>query len=93
MNPRRFFSEKDIRLFVKRQFMGSFKGLPEDIKPEIKVLSVAPPKVLILLPFHSEGNLIRNNEVDFFLAGLYNWGIEGEVLYLDDLGEKESLWD
>ncbi|MCS7150641.1 MAG: hypothetical protein RMI93_07900 [Caldimicrobium sp.] len=91
VEKRRFNSEKDLRLFVKKLFKDSIRGMPEEAKPEISVLSISPPRIRLFLPFVSEGNFIRNNEVDFFLAELYNWGIEGEVLYTDDLGEREHL--
>jgi hypothetical protein len=80
-----FKNEKDLRLFVKRFLKEHLRGLPETAKIEIKVVSFKPPQVLLHLPFYSEGNLIRVNEVDFLLEKLLNLGIKGEVVYIDDI--------
>ncbi len=81
---RKFLSEKDLRLFVKRFLKDHLKGLPEGTKIEIKVLDYLSPKVQLLFPFYSEGNVLRALEVDFLVKELYNVGIEAEVYYLDD---------
>jgi len=85
-----FRSEKELRLFVKRFFKERLKGLPEGTKIEVEVVSLKPPVVNLYFPFYSEGNLLRVFEVDFLLSELYNWGIEGHLFYLDDLGEREK---
>ncbi len=85
-----FRSEKELRLFVKRMFKETLRGLPEEAKVEVLVKTLRPPKVYLLLPFYSEGNLIRAMEVDFFLGELYNFGVEGEIIYLDDRVEIEQ---
>ena|GEM_PF-735375 len=87
-SSKKFSSEKDLRLFVKKLFQEKIKGLPPQARIEIHVLSLKPPMIRLKLPFFSEGNLLRANEVDFFLEELYNWGIEGDIFYLDDQGEE-----
>ncbi len=80
-----FKNEKDLKLFVKRFFKENLKGLPETAKINVRVICVKPPKVLLEMPFYSEGNLIRINEVDFLLKELSAFGIETIIAYLDDL--------
>mgnify|MGYP001626347895 FL=1 len=84
-----FRKEKDLRLFVKRFLKEKLKGLPEGVKIEIEVSSLNPPTVNLYFPFYSEGNLFRAFEVDFLLGELYNLGINCNLYYLDDLGERE----
>ena len=85
---RKFKSEKDLRLFLKKFFKEKLKHCEQPLKLEVEVERVSPPKAKVLLPFHSEGNLIRLNEVDFFLKDLFNQGIEVELYYED---EKEAF--
>lgn len=87
---RNFKNKKDLRLFTKNFLKLNLRGLPEESYLQIKIepLTLNPPRVRIVLPFHSEGNLIRANEVDFLLEELLNLGIEGEILYIDDLTER-----
>lgn len=87
---RNFKSKKDLKLFTKNFLKLHLKGLPEGsyLQIEIEPLTFNPPRVRIVLPFYSEGNLIRTNAVDFLLEELLNLGIEGEILYIDDLIEK-----
>ncbi len=77
-------TEKDLRIFVKKFFKEHLKGLPEDKKFEVKVTSVSPPRVRLHMPFYSEGNLIRANEVDFLTKELLDLGIKVDVFYVDD---------
>lgn len=86
-----FKSLKDLKLFTKKLFKERFKGLPEGVKIEVEALEINPPQVRIFLPFYSEGNLIRCNEVDFFVEELMDLGIKAEVVYLDDSLELEGL--
>jgi len=84
-----FKNKKDLKLFIKNFLKTYLKGLPEEIFPQIEIepLGLKPPKVRIVLPFYSEGNLIRANEVDFLLERLLILGVTGEILYLDDVIE------
>ncbi|WP_038056871.1 hypothetical protein [Thermodesulfobacterium hydrogeniphilum] len=80
-----FKSEKDLRLFIKKFLKENLKGLPETAKIQIKVLNIKPPQVVLEMPFYSEGNLIRVNEVDFLIQHLVNLGIRVNIIYLDDI--------
>ena len=84
-------TEKDLRLFVKKYIKERLKGLPSDKKLEVKVKSVSPPIINLYLPFFSEGNLIRANEVDFLIADLEKLGLKVEIFYLDDLFYEANI--
>jgi len=84
-----FKGEKDLRLFVKNFLKTRLKGLPEEKKIKVKVKNFKNLEVSILMPFYSEGNLIRANEVDFLLDELLNLGIKPVIFYLDDEYELE----
>jgi hypothetical protein len=85
---RKFKNEKDLRLFLRKFFKERLKHCEQPLKLEVKVERVTPPKAKVFLPFHSEGNLIRLNEVDFFLKELSDQNIEVELYYED---EKEAF--
>lgn len=87
---RNFKTKKDLRLFTKNFLKLHLRGLPEEsyLQIAIEPLTLDPPRVRIVLPFYSEGNLIRANEVDFLLEELLKLGVEGEILYIDDLIER-----
>ncbi|QER41325.1 hypothetical protein F1847_00695 [Thermodesulfobacterium sp. TA1] len=86
-----FKNLKDVKLFTKKFLKERLKGLPEEAKIEVEAVGLNPPQVRIYLPFYSEGNLIRCNEVDFILEELLSLGIHGEIVYLDDNLELEAL--
>ncbi len=85
---RSFRSPKDLRLFLKGFLKEHLRGLPPDFRIEIEVLSHAPPRALLRLPAHSEGNLIRVHQVDLLVSHLAEMGVEVEVFYMDDLIEE-----
>ncbi len=80
-----FKTEKDLKLFIKKFLKTHLKGLPTEIKIEIKVTKIKPAEVVLKFPFYSEGNLIRVNEVDFLLKKLMEYKINAQVHYMDDL--------
>ncbi len=85
-------NEKELRNLVRRFFKEHLKGLPPHFKIEVQVLKMRPNKVIILLPTHSEGNLIRVAQVEQLVARLESVGINIEVLYEDDLIEKGEIF-
>jgi hypothetical protein len=82
-----FSSEKDLRIFIKHYLKSNLKGVRDLVKAEIIVKNLKPPLVCLKLPFYSEGNLIRCNEVDFLIKKLEESGIRAEVYYADDWNE------
>lgn len=82
-------TEKEIRNLVKKILKNSLKGVTELPKIEVEVIEINPPQVFLKLPFYSEGNLIRVNEVDFLVLEIEKRGILVETFYLDDKQEKE----
>jgi len=91
MKPRKgFSSEKDLRLFVKNYLKSNLKGVKDLVKAEVIIKKVKPPEACLKLPFYSEGNLIRCNEVDFLMKELEKAGIKAEVYYIDDWSELEN---
>ncbi len=87
---RKFKSEKDLRLFLKKLFKEKLKHCEQPLKIEVKVETLTPPKAKVFLPFYSEGNLIRLNEMDFFLKTLCEEGIEVELYYEDERENFDS---
>ncbi|MBX6422706.1 hypothetical protein [Thermosulfurimonas sp. F29] len=90
MQKRGFRSAKDLRLFLRWFFREHLRGLPPEFRIEAKVLSVRPPRAALFIPAHSEGNLIRVHQVDLLVEELAATGIELEVFYADDLGERDD---
>lgn len=82
--------EKEIRNWVKKFLKQHLKGVSELLKIKIKVVNINPPKVYLELPFYSEGNLIRANEVDFLITEIEKEGVSIEIFYLDDFLEIEN---
>ena len=84
----KFKTEKDLRLFLKNFFKEKLKHIEHALSVEIKIENIKPPKAKVFLPFHSEANFIRLNEMDFFLKELKELEIEVELYYED---EKECF--
>ncbi|OAG28367.1 hypothetical protein [Thermodesulfatator autotrophicus] len=82
-------TEKDLRLLTQKFFKESLKGLPAGFRIEAKVLSVNPPRVIVKIPAHSEGNPIRIAQVDQLIEELENLGLEVILCYQDDLEELD----
>ncbi len=88
---RQVHTEKDLRLLVKRYLKLHLKGLSPGFRIEVEPLGLRPPRVAIKIPAHSEGNLIRVTQVDQLVASLEAFGIAVEVLYQEDVFERERL--
>jgi len=84
-------NEKDLRLFVHKFLRTRLKGLPPQFRFEIKPLSLRPRLVRVVVPAHSEGNLIRVTQLDHLLEELEALGIYVELYYLDDLLDHEEV--
>ncbi len=87
---RKFKNEKDLRLFLKKLFKEKLKHCEHPLQIEIKVKNINPARAKVFLPFYSEGNLIRANEMDFFLKSLCEEGIEVELFYEDERENFDS---
>ncbi len=83
-------TEKDLRHGIRRYLKEHLRGLPSHFRIEVKVLTLRPPWVAILIPIHSEWNLIRAAQVDRLVADLESMGLRVEVFYEDDSLEKEA---
>ena len=83
-------TEKDLRHGVRRYLKEHLRGLPPHFRIEVKVLALRPPQVVILIPIHSEWNLIRAAQVDRLVADMESMGLRVEVFYEDDSLEKEA---
>ncbi len=83
-------TEKDLRHGVRRYLKEHLRGLSPYFRIEVKVLALRPPQVAILLPIHSEWNLIRAAQVDHLVADLESMGLKVEVFYEDDSLEREA---
>ncbi len=86
----KIYTEKDLRLKVRLYLKEHLRGLPPHFRIEVKVLTLKPPRVAILLPIHSEWNLIRAAQVDRLVADLESKGLRVEVFYEEDSLEKEA---
>ncbi len=85
-------SKKELRNLIRRYLKEHLKGLPPHFKIEVEILEMHPNTAVILLPTHSEGNLIRVAQVDRLVGDLESIGINIEVLYEDDLAEKREIY-
>ncbi|AEH44819.1 hypothetical protein Thein_0945 [Thermodesulfatator indicus DSM 15286] len=80
-------TEKDLRLLTQKFFKESLKGLPPGFRIKAQVLSINPPRVMVKIPAHSEGNPIRITQVDQLIEELEDFGLEVILCYQDDLEE------
>ncbi len=87
---KKLHTAKDFRLFVKGFLKEKLKGLPPDFRLEVEVTDKKAKKIEVKIPAHSEGNPIRITQVDRLVEELEEMGLEIEILYLDDLWEREE---
>ncbi len=83
-------TEKELRLAVSRYLKTHLKGLSPGFYLGVEVVTLRPAQVIITIPAHSEGNLIRVAQMDCLAASLEQMGVAVEIFYLDDLLERED---